>query len=182
MVDIAPASRSWCPEGGVSFERVWLGAVSWGQRVAEVGWVKFLAGEGGSEVGLRAGMGGWRWKTKGLGSQLPSQTFIQRCWLGSDPELSWLWCRLAAVVLIRPLAWELPHAVGVALKSKIKQQTKMLTERVTIVVQRKRNWLGTMRLQVRSLASLSWLRIRRCHELWYRSQTWLRSGVAMALA
>ena len=28
-----------------------------------------------------------------------------------------LWCRLAA--LIRPLAWELPHAAGMALKSKI---------------------------------------------------------------
>ena len=28
----------------------------------------------------------------------------------------WLWCRLAAVALIQPLAWEPPHAVGVALK------------------------------------------------------------------
>ena len=37
---------------------------------------------------------------------------------GSDPALLWLWCRLAAVSLIRPLAWELPSAMGVALKSK----------------------------------------------------------------
>lgn len=29
-----------------------------------------------------------------------------------------LWCRLAAAGLIRPLAWELPHAVGAALKKK----------------------------------------------------------------
>ena len=27
-----------------------------------------------------------------------------------------LWCRPAATVLIRPLAWELPYATGVALK------------------------------------------------------------------
>ena len=38
--------------------------------------------------------------------------------------------------------------------------------------------LGIMRLQVQSLASISGLRIRRCHELWCGSQTRLRSGVA----
>ena len=37
---------------------------------------------------------------------------------GSDPALLWLWRRLAAVAPIRPLAWELPYASGVALKSK----------------------------------------------------------------
>ena len=37
---------------------------------------------------------------------------------GSDPGLLWLWCTLAAAALIRPLAWELPYAVGEALKSK----------------------------------------------------------------
>ena len=42
--------------------------------------------------------------------------------------------------------------------------------------------LGTMRLQVQSLASLSGLRIWRCHELWYGLQTWLASGVAVAVA
>ena len=36
---------------------------------------------------------------------------------GSDPELLWLWCRLAAVAPIPPLAWELQYAVDVALKS-----------------------------------------------------------------
>ena len=34
----------------------------------------------------------------------------------SDPTLLWLWHRLAATALLRPLAWELPHAVGAALK------------------------------------------------------------------
>ena len=36
-----------------------------------------------------------------------------------------------------------------------------------------------MRLQVRSLASLSGLRIPFCCELWYRSQTQLGSGIAV---
>ena len=32
------------------------------------------------------------------------------------------------------------------------------------------------------LASLNGLKIRRCREVWCRSQTWLKSGVAMAVA
>ena len=38
--------------------------------------------------------------------------------------LLWLWCRPAAVTLIRLLAWEYPEAAGVALKSKIKTERK----------------------------------------------------------
>ena len=43
---------------------------------------------------------------------------------GLDPKFLWLWCRLAATAPIQPLAWELTHASGVALKSKkqIKQK------------------------------------------------------------
>ena len=37
-------------------------------------------------------------------------------WLGS--HVAWLWCRLAAIAPIWPLAWELPYATSVALKSK----------------------------------------------------------------
>ena len=37
----------------------------------------------------------------------------------------------------------------------------------------------SMRVQVRSLASLSELRMLRCHELWL--PMWLRSGVAVAV-
>ena len=40
---------------------------------------------------------------------------------GSDPVLLWLWRRLAATAPIRPLAWEPPYAVGVALE-KTKRQ------------------------------------------------------------
>ena len=39
----------------------------------------------------------------------------------SDPVLLWLWCRPAATAPIRPLAWELPYAMGAALK-KIKRK------------------------------------------------------------
>ena len=37
---------------------------------------------------------------------------------GFDPTLLWLWCRPAAAAPIPPLAWELPHAAGAALKKK----------------------------------------------------------------
>ena len=50
-----------------------------------------------------------------------------------------------------------------------------------IVVQWKRIQLGTVRMWVQSLALLSGLRIKRCRELWCRSQTQLRCGVAVAL-
>ena len=41
---------------------------------------------------------------------------------GSDPVLLQLWCRLAGAALIRPLAQELPYAVGMALKKKKKKK------------------------------------------------------------
>ena len=50
------------------------------------------------------------------------------------------------------------------------------------MAQQKHIRLGTMRTQVRSLASLSALRIQRCHELWCKLQTRLGSGIAVAVA
>ena len=50
----------------------------------------------------------------------------RRC--GLDLALLWLWGRPAAVAPIRPLPWELPYAVGVALKGK-KQKTKKTKKR-----------------------------------------------------
>jgi len=45
--------------------------------------------------------------------------------------LLWLWCRLAAAALIRPIAWEPPYAAGVALKRQknIKKKRKRKKER-----------------------------------------------------
>ena len=47
----------------------------------------------------------------------------RRSW---DPALLWLWHRPAAVTLLDPLAWESPHAAGVALKSKKRKKKKKI--------------------------------------------------------
>ena len=52
---------------------------------------------------------------------------------------------------------------------------------VPIMAQRKRIRLRTMRLQVRSLASLSGLSIQHCCQLWCRSQAQLGSCITVAL-
>ena len=44
---------------------------------------------------------------------------------GSDPVVLWLWRRLAAVALIRPLAWEPPQATSAALKTKNQNKQNM---------------------------------------------------------
>ena len=46
------------------------------------------------------------------------------CRCGSNPALLWLWCRLAAVAPIRPLARGPPYAASRALKSKKKKKQK----------------------------------------------------------
>ena len=43
---------------------------------------------------------------------------------GSDAVLLWLWRRPAAVALIQPIAWELPYAAGVTLKSLKKKKKR----------------------------------------------------------
>ena len=47
---------------------------------------------------------------------------------GLDPELLWLWHRPAAVAPIRPLAWELPYAMG---QKRQKRQKKKKTHKQT---------------------------------------------------
>ena len=42
----------------------------------------------------------------------------------SDLALLWLWCRPVATAPIRPLAWEPPYAVGVALENTKRQKKK----------------------------------------------------------
>jgi len=51
------------------------------------------------------------------------------CRCGSDPELLWLWCRLAATTPIGPLAWEPPYAAGVALEKTKKKKKKKLGDK-----------------------------------------------------
>ena len=42
-----------------------------------------------------------------------------------DPVLLWLWCRVAAVAPIQPLAWEPPYAAGAALEKDKKKRKKI---------------------------------------------------------
>ena len=44
----------------------------------------------------------------------------------------WLWYRLAAVALIPPLAWELPYALSVALKSQKKNKNKKEVQDIAV--------------------------------------------------
>ena len=41
-----------------------------------------------------------------------------------DPVLLWLWCRVAAIAPIQPLAWEPPYAAGAALEKDKKKKKK----------------------------------------------------------
>ena len=43
---------------------------------------------------------------------------------GSGSALLWLWCRLAAVAPIGPLAWEPPYATGAAKEKEKKKKKK----------------------------------------------------------
>ena len=52
---------------------------------------------------------------------------------------------------------------------------------VPVMAQWKWIWLGTVRFRVRSLPSISGLRIQCCHGLWCRLQTQLGSRVAVAV-
>ena len=56
------------------------------------------------------------------------------CRRGSNPRLLWLWCRLAAVALIRPLAWEPPYAAGVVLKSGEKIKLKSIKPKKELIL------------------------------------------------
>ena len=51
------------------------------------------------------------------------------CRHGLDLALLWLWRRPAAIVPIRPLAWELPYATGAALKRTKGQKKKSFMQK-----------------------------------------------------
>ena len=51
---------------------------------------------------------------------------------GLDLVSLWLWRRLAAIALMRPLAWEPPYAVSVALKKQI--QTNKQTNIIVVII------------------------------------------------
>ena len=67
-------------------------------------------------------------------------------------------------------------------QKQVKPKFKNFHNGVLVMARQKRIRKGTMRLQLWSPSSLSGVRIWHCRELWCRSQTWLRSRVAVALA
>ena len=50
------------------------------------------------------------------------------CRRGLDLTLLWLWCRLATVAPIQPLAWEPPYALGAALEKTRKKKVIVISE------------------------------------------------------
>ena len=53
---------------------------------------------------------------------------------GLDPKLLWLWSRPAAAGPIWLLVWELPYAVGVALKKKKVEELKLYLQIIWLFV------------------------------------------------
>ena len=76
-------------------------------------------------------------------------------------------------------SWRLQNTVSDL--GLFRETTNNISLGVPVAMQRKQIRLGTMRLRVRSLASLSGLRIQHSCELWYRLQMQLRSCVAVAV-
>ena len=60
--------------------------------------------------------------------------------------------------------------------------SQSINKGVPVVALQKQIWLASLRMQVWSLGSLRGLRIGHRCELWCRLQTWLRSGVVVAVA
>ena len=54
---------------------------------------------------------------------------MNRKQLGSCVVAAVLWCRLAAVAVIQPLAWELPYALGAPLKRRKKERKNVSSAR-----------------------------------------------------
>jgi len=71
------------------------------------------------------------------------------CRCGLDPVLLWLWPRPSATAPIRPLAWELPYAEGVALE-KAKRPGKKKKKKKNYLVTR-----GPVTLCLRGSPSIS---------------------------
>ena len=61
---------------------------------------------------------------------------------GSGVALLWLWHRLAAIALIRPLTWEPPYATGAALEKAKKNERKEIQELETTEFAKKKKFVS----------------------------------------
>ena len=105
------------------------------------------------------------------------------CRCGSDPVLLGLWCRLWATALIRPLAWETPYALGAALKRQKDIKKKLKTAICSSHQDSAVTKPTSMHEETGSTPGLAqWIEDPALLWLQCRSQTWLRSDVAVAMA
>ena len=69
----------------------------------------------------------------GLSQWVKGSGIARSCGVGhrrsSDLALLWLWHKLVAAVLIRPLAWEPPYATGEALKKDKKKKNLLFLKK-----------------------------------------------------
>ena len=71
----------------------------------------------------------------------------------SDLAFLWLWCRLAAVAPIQPLAWKPPYAMGVALKDQKKKKNRDRLEKETNTTSRNECTVQLLKLSTKCLYS-----------------------------
>ena len=82
---------------------------------------------------------------------------VRRC--GLDPMFLWLWCRSAAALPMRALAWEPPCTMGVALKRQIKNKKSRVILLVARLPEgecwgRKGQWVPPCIVEIRHWMSL----------------------------
>ena len=100
--------------------------------------------------------------------------------MNQGPPRSQLWEGFQALFMCCPLWDNICKGVICQRNWGRSWTVKKQAWRDPVVAPHKQIWLASMRMQVRSLALLSGLRVRRFCELWCRSQTCLRSHVAVA--
>ena len=94
-----------------------------------------------------------------------------------------LWCRLWATALIRLLAWETPYALGAALKRQKDIKKKLKTAICSSHQDSAVTKPTSMHEETGSIPGLAqWIEDPALLWLQCRSQTWLRSDVAVAMA
>ena len=129
------------------------------------------------------------WYSPHTGQNDHQKTTDNKCWERVPLLHCWWECKLVQLLyrtvwrLLKKLKIELSYSLAIPLLGMYleKKDKNSRSSRRGAVTSWKWMWLETMKLWVWSLALLSGLRIRRCHELWCRSQMWLGHCTAVAV-
>ena len=115
------------------------------------------------------------------------------CRCGLDPVLLWLWCRPVATAPIRPLTWEPPCAMGVALKRQKDKKKILLLKGVNHHLSLYRvascNLFATVTSKITNHSSYHKNKynnekvwdIIRITKMWHRDRKWISAVGKMAL-